>query len=180
MKPASTRYYKCTNSQAGLREAKDYGRDHYRRILFRESWIASGFDASDREPAITNNLYQGLIEVAMESEQGLYLALVWGFLRIGLPVLGTGLLVLILSRLDSQWRQEAVKNRRILVAENLVPRVKCWILNDCPEEQRQNCQAYQEKDWPCWHVFRDRKGNLQHRCLGCRVFQNAPVSITDQ
>jgi hypothetical protein len=54
--------------------------------------------------------------------------------------------------------------------------IQCWVINNCPPEQRDNCIAYQNQDTPCWQHFRSEGGGpLMANCLGCKVFQNAPM-----
>jgi len=113
----------------------------------------------------------------MDTSQGLLLAIVWVFLRFGLPVLGTGLIIYIFSRLDSGWKKEALAFKRDLVGEGVIPLIKCWVFNDCPPEKRQECLAYQEKLVPCWQLFRDENENLQEDCLDCAVFHTATIPI---
>ena len=115
----------------------------------------------------------------MATSQGLFLAIFWILLRFGLPVLGTGLLIWFFNRLDSRWKQEAVSRRKTMFAEGVIPFVKCWIFHDCAPERRSNCPAFQEKNVPCWQLFRDANENLQDKCLGCEVFQTAPLLILD-
>lgn len=116
----------------------------------------------------------------MNTSQGLLFAISWFALRFGLPILLTGLLIWVLARLDSRWQKEAIRRRKKLVQEGVMPMVKCWVLNDCPPEKRQGCRGFQEKYLPCWQVFRDASGNVQERCLVCDVFRKAPVPVIDK
>ncbi len=120
-----------------------------------------------------------IVELNMETSQGLLLAIGWFVLRFGLPVLVTGLLIRIFSSLDSRWKEEALSARKDLIREQVIPMMKCWVFNDCPPEKRRDCPAYHEKYVPCWQVFRDSFGNMQDGCLGCDVFRKAPLPIMD-
>ena len=113
----------------------------------------------------------------METTQGLLLAIGWFLLRFGLPVLGTTLVIWLFRRLDARWQAEAREYKKHTGLESLVPVVRCWILNDCPEERRQNCPAYQNQDKPCWQHFRAVDGALKQSCLECRVFRAAPAPV---
>ena len=76
-----------------------------------------------------------------------------------------------------QWRQQAEEVRAQAVADGIVPVVKCWLLNDCPEEARENCLAYQNQGKPCWQHFRSKDGCLKEDCLNCKVFRGTPVPV---
>ena len=115
----------------------------------------------------------------METAQGFLLAIAWVFLRFGLPIIITSLIILLLSQIDSNWKQEALSRRKKNFNLNVIPLMKCWVFNDCPPEKRANCPAYQEKYLPCWQIFRDDNDNLKESCLDCPVFRNAPIPIID-
>ncbi len=113
----------------------------------------------------------------METTQGLLLAIGWFLLRFGTPILATALVIWLFKRLDSHWQAEAKEYQEHSKLENLVPLVRCWLLNDCPEKKRQNCPAYIEQNKPCWQYFRATDGSLKEGCLGCGVFRGAPIPI---
>lgn len=113
----------------------------------------------------------------METMQGLLLAIGWFLLRFGLPVLATILVVWFFRRLDARWQAKAQEYKARSGIESLVPVVRCWLINDCPEERRQNCPAYQNQEKPCWQHFRAVDGSLKESCLGCGVFRGAPVPV---
>lgn len=114
----------------------------------------------------------------MDTTQGLLLAIGWFLLRFGLPILLTVLVIWFFRRLDARWQAEAQESKASVSLENLVPVIKCWVLNDCPEERREQCKAYQNQDVPCWQNFRAVDGALKESCLGCGVFRGAPVPIS--
>lgn len=102
-------------------------------------------------------------------------ALILGILlRLALPILATVLIVFLLKRVDERWKRDADVGAQIVKPGN----VGCWDVNNCPEENRAACKAYQNTDMPCWQVFRRDDGRLQERCIGCDVFRHAPVPIT--
>ncbi|MBM3144230.1 MAG: hypothetical protein FJ010_04510 [Chloroflexi bacterium] len=111
----------------------------------------------------------------METTQGLLLAIGWFLLRFGLPVALTGLVIWLFKRLDARWQAEAQEYRKRTGVESLAPTVRCWLLNDCPEERKQNCPAFLNQGTPCWQHFRAGDGSLRESCLGCGVFRGAPV-----
>jgi hypothetical protein len=115
----------------------------------------------------------------MSSTQGLLFALSWFLMRFGLPILFTTLLIILFSRLDSRWKEQALSRRKQLVQDQVIPMIKCWVFNDCPPEKRENCPAYKEKQVPCWQVFRDQYGTLKDGCLGCDVFRSVPLPILE-
>ena len=45
-----------------------------------------------------------------------------------------------------------------------------------PLKCKQTCAGYQSEQ-PCWQAFREENGYLQERCLGCDVFQQAPIPV---
>ncbi|MBC8507702.1 MAG: hypothetical protein ISR58_02055 [Anaerolineales bacterium] len=113
----------------------------------------------------------------METMQGLLLAIGWFLLRFSLPVLGTALVILFFKRLDARWQAEVKDYKERAGLESLVPVVRCWLLNDCPEEKRQSCPSYQNQEKPCWQHFRAVDGALKESCLGCGVFRGAPAVV---
>ena len=107
--------------------------------------------------------------------QGLLYLLGWFLLRFGLPILLTILVCWAFSHLDARWRAQAEETRKQAVASGAIPVIRCWLLNDCPEEKREKCLAYQEQSTPCWQHFRCNNGELKEKCLGCQVFRGAPA-----
>lgn len=111
----------------------------------------------------------------MESSQGLLLTVLWALARFGLPVLITIVVVSILSKFDSRWKEEALARQRQESELGVIPLVKCWVFKDCSPEMRSKCPAYTDQSMPCWQVFRDKNDFLKEDCLTCPVFRNAPV-----
>jgi hypothetical protein len=97
-------------------------------------------------------------------------------LRIGIPVAFTAFLVFVFTRLDSRW-QEATIQANGTAAAKLTPvgNCGCWDINGCPEKARKGCKAYNNQDIPCWQAYRSSEGLLKEKCLGCKVFQTAPI-----
>jgi len=91
------------------------------------------------------------------------------FIRIGIPVIITVLLVRGLRRLDDRWQAEAQDDAP------QVENIGCWEMKECPAELRATCKAYSNPDIPCWQVFRDGQGGLKEGCLGCEIFRGSPV-----
>lgn len=95
-------------------------------------------------------------------------------LRIGVPVALTVAAAWALRKLDLSWQREAEDYRaRAGIGRATFELIQCWVLNDCPSEQRERCPAYRERQGPCWQHFRDERGRLTERCLGCQVFKRA-------
>jgi len=111
----------------------------------------------------------------MDSVQGLLISVGWFLLRFGIPVGITLLVCLLFRKIDTKWQEEGQAYLQRAGKEGSVPIVRCWILNDCPEGRRENCQAYQEQKVPCWQHFRLKNGELKEQCIGCGVFRGAPV-----
>ena len=96
--------------------------------------------------------------------------------RIGIPIGLTALLIFLLRRLDASWQQQA--QRDLLAVPVLRPaNPGCWDIKHCSAEQRANCSAYAHPDTPCWQHYREKGGSLQQRCLGCDIFQTAPLPV---
>jgi hypothetical protein len=94
-------------------------------------------------------------------------------IRLVLPLAVTLLVAYGLRRLDQRWQEEAAARQT-----GPMSFIRCWVLNDCPDEKRANCPVFQEKNLPCWQVFRDEAGRLPSQCLGCEVFRRAPALET--
>jgi hypothetical protein len=88
-------------------------------------------------------------------------------LRIGIPLGLTFLLARFLRRLDAKWRAEAseLQPGEAIMLE-LWLKNPCWDELDCTKEQCENCTAYNQKEKPCWEVFRVN-GRLRSECQEC-------------
>lgn len=93
------------------------------------------------------------------------------FLRIGIPLLITLLLIWIFRRLDEGWQSE---NSRDKVT---VKNPGCWKIMGCSEEKKAKCPAHGNQNMPCWQLFRAKDGRMREGCIGCEVFQKAAVPI---
>jgi hypothetical protein len=89
-------------------------------------------------------------------------------LRLAVPILGTGLLVFTLRKLDERWQAEAK------LYPPLVDKPECWKVKGCTSQQTGSCKAY-ESNLPCWQVHRLPNGYLKEECLSCQVFTEAPI-----
>jgi len=98
------------------------------------------------------------------------------FLRIGLPIAATALVIFFLRKLDNRWRAEAKLNLLVPVAAASQP---CWDVKNCSQEQKQNCAASKQTAVPCWQFYRTAQGTLKETCLGCDVFRLAPLPSGD-
>jgi hypothetical protein len=88
--------------------------------------------------------------------------------RLGVPVLVTVLAVVALRQLDARWQAEA-KSMPLKVEK---PR--CWQAQGCAPSDRKACAGF-KSPLPCWQVFRLPSGYLNEKCLGCKVFAEAPL-----
>ena len=94
------------------------------------------------------------------------LAIITGLLlRLALPILGTGVLIYFLRKLDAHWQREAQ------LAPGSVQKVECWKIKGCSPEQRKSCIAA-NSPLPCWQVQRLPNGYLREECIFCDVFTN--------
>jgi hypothetical protein len=97
-----------------------------------------------------------------------------GFMmRLALPFTVTALLVWLLRRLDLFWQREASVQEQPAEAANQ----GCWDVQHCSDKQRASCQAYSHQNVPCWQYYRQQEGRLREACLGCKVFQEAPLPV---
>ena len=94
-------------------------------------------------------------------------------IRLAIPIGITAIAIIFLRRLDNRWQAEAEEQLLLPVVE----KTKCWEINGCTAEMRATCAGHQSEQ-PCWQAFREENGYLQERCLGCDVFQKAPIPIT--
>ncbi len=90
-------------------------------------------------------------------------------LRLAIPIAITAIGIYFLRRLDLRWQTEAQVELLLPVVE----KTKCWEINDCSDEMKEDCAGYQSEE-PCWQALRKGNGYLQEQCLGCDIFQQAP------
>lgn len=114
----------------------------------------------------------------MDSIQAFLLAVGWGLVRFGIPVLLTVGICKLFKGIDARWISEGETYKEKMGLKSLGPAVRCWVFNDCEEFQKINCPAYQNQDVPCWQHFRSGNGELRQGCLGCGVFKSAPIPIS--
>ena len=101
------------------------------------------------------------------------LAVVTGIaLRLAIPIGITAIAIFFLRNLDNRWQAEA-EEQLLLPA---VEKMKCWEIKGCTAEMRASCTGFQSEQ-PCWQAFREENGYLKERCLGCDVFQKAPIPV---
>ncbi len=105
--------------------------------------------------------------------EGLATLIIGLLIRFGIPIALTLIVVIFLRRLDARWQSEA--EGQIAERGSLLPQVRCWVFNDCPQEERDRCRAYAEADTPCWQIFRDGNGRVREKCLDCDYFRSVPI-----
>ena len=113
----------------------------------------------------------------MDSFHGFIYAVGWFLIRFGIPILATIALCYFFKKLDARWQAEGEAYRKKAGIELVKTVVPCWVINNCPEDKKEKCPAYQDKKIPCWQQFRSRNGELQERCIGCGVFRASPVPV---
>src|SRR6266487_4914198 len=106
----------------------------------------------------------------METVTSLLAILAGLFLRLAIPIIGTGMLIYFLRKLDAHWQAEAE------VQPLPAQKVECWKIKGCSPKKQKNCVAA-SSPWPCWQVFRQPNGYLQEACLSCEVFRDAPIPV---
>ena len=106
-----------------------------------------------------------------------YLTVLFGtVLRLGLPILLTGVLIFLLSRLDKSWTSQALHDGAV-PASAFARNIGCWDINNCTQEQKEHCEAFAHPEVPCWQHFRSSSGDLRDGCLGCEIFRKAPIPV---
>jgi hypothetical protein len=93
--------------------------------------------------------------------------------RFGIPITVTLVIVLWMRHMDEQWKEQAEREQAF--SRPPVKNPGCWKVNNCSPERRSSCPAFANPMIPCWQVYRYRDGQLLDACLGCQVFQRAPV-----
>ena len=104
----------------------------------------------------------------METLTSLLAVLTGLLLRLALPIVGTGILIYFLRKLDAHWQTEAQ------LAPIAIQKVECWKVKGCSPEQQKKCIAV-TSSLPCWQAYRLPNGYLREKCLSCEVFVNAPI-----
>jgi hypothetical protein len=104
----------------------------------------------------------------MDGTPAAFAILVGLAVRLAIPILVTALVVFVLRQLDARWQSEA----RIKPLK--VEKPKCWKVQGCTPAKRKDCPGA-KSPLPCWQVFRLPSGYLDEKCLGCKVFVEAPM-----
>ena len=94
-------------------------------------------------------------------------------LRFVTPIAITLVGIYFLRQLDLRWQTEAAEG----LLSPVVEKAKCWDVKGCSEEKMKTCKGCQSEE-PCWQAFRKGNGYLQEECLGCNVFQQAPIPVS--
>jgi hypothetical protein len=103
----------------------------------------------------------------METLTSLLAVLTGLVLRLALPIVGTGILIYLLRKLDAHWQTEAQ------LEPTSIQKVDCWKIKGCSPRQQKNCVAA-ASPLPCWQVHRLPNGYLNEKCISCKVFIDAP------
>jgi hypothetical protein len=104
----------------------------------------------------------------METLTSLLAVIAGLILRLALPIIGTGILIYFLRKLDAHWQKEGQ------LEPVSIPKIECWKIKGCSPEQQKNCVAV-TSPLPCWQVHRLSNGYLHEKCLSCKVFVDAPL-----
>jgi hypothetical protein len=104
----------------------------------------------------------------MEVLNSLLAVLTGLLLRLALPIVGTGILIYFLRKLDAHWQTEAQ------LEPVSMQKVECWKVKGCSPQQQKNCLAA-ASSLPCWQVYRLPNGYLNEKCISCKVFIDAPA-----
>jgi len=115
-----------------------------------------------------------VMELLMEVLTPILVFLIGLLVRFAIPVVVTIGFILLLKRLDERWQEQA----KPMLERGQASNPGCWKMMNCSEENILQCSAYAHSEIPCWQHFREKNnGLLQERCLGCKVFNEAPVPI---
>jgi hypothetical protein len=104
----------------------------------------------------------------METITSVFAVIAGLLLRLALPILGTGILIYLLRKLDAHWQEEAQHGPAS------IQKVECWKIKGCSPEQQKYCPAA-TSSLPCWQVHRLPNGYLHEKCISCKIFIDAPT-----
>lgn len=107
--------------------------------------------------------------------QGVLYFILGLLVRLGIPVGLTIVLIIWFSRLDARWQEES-EHETALEAKP-ASNVPCWEVKKCASEDLAKCPAHAHPETPCWQLFRNKEGQLRQGCIGCQVFEMAPVFV---
>lgn len=110
----------------------------------------------------------------MEGLTAFFWMILGAAVRFGIPVVMTVLVMVGLRKLDETW-QSSARMPSLAIARIKAENSGCWKTKGCSEEMRQQCEAYNCQEMPCWQVFREQQDQLKPACLDCEVFKSAPV-----
>jgi hypothetical protein len=104
-------------------------------------------------------------------------------LRLGVPLVITGLVGYWLHRLDAKWQAEALARKAdmalaqqeaggepVIEMFTVVDQPPCWKQKGCPDTAFVDCPAYQQSDLPCWLARMRAEGHLPQPCYRCELF----------
>jgi hypothetical protein len=113
----------------------------------------------------------------MEWIESVAIVVVGLLVRFALPIAITLLVIMWLRWLDTRWQKQAIDRLQMAGQRVGIGGVRCWETKGCSPESRASCPAYQNKELPCWQVFREQDGLLREDCFGCDVFRLAPIPL---
>ncbi|MFC1553824.1 MerR family transcriptional regulator [candidate division KSB1 bacterium] len=79
---------------------------------------------------------------------------------------------------DLDW----IKNIRSLIKQEklsvegirrILALLPCWKIQKCSDKDKENCIAYNSKNYPCWSVMIESGGCNGIECRACAVYRNA-------
>lgn len=105
-------------------------------------------------------------------------------LRCVVPLVFTIGLGYLMNRLVDRWEAEEELARQQKPEIGLQPavtaeekqsgiKIPCWVLRNCDPEKRENCSAYQQRQFPCWVARIRSDGALPSNCPDCPVYNEA-------
>lgn len=69
--------------------------------------------------------------------------------------------------------RNAIKDKKISISamKMMYSLIPCWKIINCPEEDRNNCKAYNYFDTPCWTMVHYNNVCSNRNCRECEVYK---------
>jgi hypothetical protein len=101
----------------------------------------------------------------METIFSFFVLLTGIFIRLLIPFAITGLVVLVLRKLDAHWQAEAMQESDLLRGDEIL----CWREQGLSISEIKLRASLSGK--PCWQIHLSSNGYLREVCLDCDVFR---------
>ena len=102
------------------------------------------------------------------------------FIRLGIPLAVTALVIWVLHRLDLRWQTQADRDAATCAQATLTAQAAsgsraiidqpCWEYKACAPAKRERCPAYHQTALHCWLARLRAEGRLPGACRCCPIF----------